>query len=295
MFLSVVLLGLTACSAMKVAYNNVDLYVLWKAEDYFALDSRQRALLKAELDSTSEWHRSNELDQYAALLVAARERAGSGISEADIEWFLTSARLRYEALARQSAPGAAAVLGSLTPAQIARFEAKLRRENDEFAGEYVEPPPEAQRRQRSKRTLELMDEWVGPLSKAQRSRMESLSFDLPLTNALRHADRQRRQQALIAILKQPGAPGTLAPALESWMIDWDAGRALEYEALSREARRRTVSMVLELDRSLTPAQRARLQARLARYAGEFDSLAGTRAVRMAAAGLSARWGQIEVR
>jgi hypothetical protein len=280
--LGAVLLALAACSAVRVAYNNADLYLTWKAEDYFALDSRQRALLRTKLDATSTWHRSEELTRYAAVLGAAGERVGGGVDEADIEWLLTSARLRYEALARQSAPGAAAVLSSLTPAQIARFEVKLQRENEDFAAEYVAPPPDAQRRRRFERTLELMEEWVGPLSDSQRARMQGLSFAVPLTNALRHADRQRRQEAFIAILAEHLAPETLAPALEAWMIAWDAGRAPEYEALSNEARRQTVAMVLDLDRSLTSKQRTRLQARLARYAREFESLAVNRAVRTAA-------------
>ncbi len=277
--LSAVLLALAACSAVKVAYNNVDLYLIWKAEDYFALDRGQRALLKAELDSTTAWHRSEELTQYAEVLVAARERVGSGLGEADVEWLITSTRLRYEALARQGAPGAAAVLSSLTPAQVARFKAKLERENDEFAAEYVAPPPDAQRRRRFERTLELMEEWVGPLSDAQHAQMERLSFEIPLTNALRHADRKRRQQLLITLLTQYRTREVLAPALETWMIGWDQGRAPEYEAASRATRRQTVAMILELDRALSPAQRARLQARLARYAGEFESLAGSGTLR----------------
>ena len=292
--LAAVLLALVACSAVKVAYNNVDLYLLWKADDYFALDSGQKALLKAELDSTTAWHRSEELARYAAVLAAARERVGSGISEADVEWLLMSARLRYEALARQSAPSAAEVLSSLTAAQIAHFEARLTRENDAFAAEYVEPAPDAQRSQRFKRMLELMEEWVGPLSEAQRAQMERLSFDVPLTNASRHADRQRRQHALIAILKQHRSAETLAPALEAWLVGWDQGRAPEYEALARESKRHTVAMVLELDRTLAPAQRARLQSRLDRYAGEFESLAMARPVRAATDASSGLWRQSEV-
>ncbi len=287
LWLGLLLLELTACSAVKVAYNNVDVYLLWKAQRYFALDSGQKARLRTELDSTSVWHRSEELARYASAIEALRECVGSGISETDIEWLMTSARLRYEALARHAAPGAAAVLSSLTPAQIAHFEAKLRRENDEFAAEFVDPSPEVQRRERFQRTLDLMEAWVGPLSETQRTRMERLSFELPLTGALRHADRQRRQQALIALLEQHRTPEALAPGLEAWMIEWDQGRAPEYQALAGETRRQTVAMVVALDRSLSPAQRVRLQERLTRYAGEFESLALTPPVHMAALDLSA--------
>jgi hypothetical protein len=276
--LTAVLLALFACSTVKVAYNNIDLYLLWKAEDYFALDSGQRAQLKAELAALAAWHRSEELGSYTAVLEDTRERVGSAIGETDIEWLLSSARLRYEVLARHIASRAAAVLTSLSPAQLARFEAKLQRENEEFAAAYVDVSPEMQRRQRFERTVELMEEWVGSLSDVQRTRMEQLSFDLPLTSGLRNADRQRRQQALVALLKQHRTSETLAPALEVWMIAWDQGRTHEYEAVSGEARRRTVAMVLELERSLSPTQRSRLQSKLGRYAREFESLATARAV-----------------
>ena len=88
--------------------------------------------------------------------------------------------------------------------------------------------------------------------------------------------------ALVALLAQQGTAATLAPGLEAWMIEWDQGRSPEYEAASREARRQTVAMVLELERTLSPAQRAHLQTRFGRYAGEFESLATTRPVRAAA-------------
>lgn len=280
--LAALLLALGACSAVKVAYNNIDLYLLWKADDYFALESGQKARLKAELEATTAWHRSEELWQYTALFEETRDRVGSAISETDIEWLLSSVRMRYEALARHAAPRAAAVLSSLSPAQIAHFQATLQRENEAFAAEYVEVPPDVQRRQRFKRTVELMEEWVGPLSEAQRVRMEQMSLEIPLTNGLRHADRQRRQRALVALVTQYRTADTLAPALEAWLMEWDQGRSNDYQAAAREARRQTVAMVLELEQSLSSTQRSRLQLRLGRYARDLESLASTRAVRTAA-------------
>jgi hypothetical protein len=280
--LTAVLLALAGCSSVKIAYNNLDLYLLWKANDYFALESEQREQLKVTLDSTTAWHRSEELSRYTAVLMEARERVGGTIGETDVEWLLHAARLRYEALAQYTAPRAAELLRSLSPAQIAHFEATLRRENEAFAAEYVDVAPEVQRQQRLKRTTELMEEWVGSVSQAQRTRMAQLNLGIPLTNALRLADRQRRQRALVALLAQQGTAATLAPGLEAWMIEWDQGRSPEYEAASREARRQTVAMVLELERTLSPAQRAHLQTRFGRYAGELKSLATTRPVRAAA-------------
>jgi hypothetical protein len=266
---------------VKVAYTNVDLYLRWKADDYFALDGRQTDALKTQLDAATSWHRSEELPRYSAMLLGARDRVGAGLDGEDVEWFVESARARYEALVRHSAPGAAEVLSSLTPGQIARFEAKLSRENEEFAAEFVEPPEDVQRRKRFQRSLDLVEDWVGPLSGAQRARMESMSYQLPLTNAMRHEDRQRRQRELLALLDEHRTAQTLAPALEAWLIGWDKGRAPDYEQRALESRRQTIAMLVELDRTLEPAQRSRLQAKLARYAGEFESLAANRPARAA--------------
>ena len=102
--LTAVLLALAGCSSVKIAYNNLDLYLLWKADDYFALESEQREQLKVTLDSTTAWHRSEELSRYTAVLMEARERVGGTIGETDIEWLLHAARLRYEALAQIRCP-----------------------------------------------------------------------------------------------------------------------------------------------------------------------------------------------
>jgi hypothetical protein len=275
-------LAVASCSTVRLAYNNVDVYVLWKADDYFSLDTQQRAQLKAGLKATTAWHRDVELPRYAGLLLEARGRVGGSVSGDDIDWLLGSARERYDALARHAAPRAAQVLSSLSPAQINHFDTALRRENEAFAAEYVDVPADVQRQRRSERTIARMEEWVGPLSPTQRARMEQLSGDIPVTYALRLADRQRRQQALIDLLTQYRTPQSLAPELQTWMLNWDQGRTAEYEALSREAQRQTVAMVVELERSLSPAQRARLQSRLNRYAQDFESLASVPPGRAAA-------------
>lgn len=271
--LLVALLVLAACSTIKLAYRNLDVYLEWKADGYFSLDDQQRELLKAGLDATTAWHRREELSRYTAVLLEARNRVGGAVTEEDIDWLLASARDRYDALARYAAPRAARVLSSLSPEQIAHFETALKHENQTFAEEYVDVPVDVQRRRRCERTIELMEEWVGPLSAQQHTRMEQLSSDIPLANALRLEDRQRRQQALIGLLRRQQAAGSLAPELEAWMLEWDQGRSAEYEALTRATRQQMVAMVVELQHSLSPTQRERLQARLERYARDFDALA----------------------
>jgi len=280
--LGVLLLLLGACSAVKVAYNHADLYLRWKAEEYFALEGEQQVLLGERLDAITSWHRREELPRYSALLLAAQDRVGGGLTDVDLEWFMDAARTRYEALVRHTAPDAAEVLGKLSAAQMARFEARLKRENSRFAEEYVAPPVEIQRQKRYETTLDTIEDWTGPLSEAQRARVKELSVAIPLTHALRHADRQRRQRELISILQRPRTQAERATALEAWLLGWDQGRAPDYESSALQVKRQAVALVLELDRSLTLSQRSRVQSKLAGYAAEFNALASGSPERAAA-------------
>ena len=264
---------LAACSAARIAYNNADLYVRWKADEFFELDGAQKALLQGRFDAAARWHRHEELPQYAVAFASAGDRIGAGLTETDIEWFAELAENHYEALVRQTAKGAAEVLSTLSPEQVAHFEAELKRDNERFAEDYVEVSPDKLRKRRFEKTVANVEEWVGTLSDAQRAQIRTLSFAVPLTGAPRLADRERRQGELIAILRDNRTAPTLAPALEAWLLAWDEGRTPEYDALAVETRRRTVSMLLELDRMLTPAQRSRAQSKAYQYAGEFRALA----------------------
>lgn len=270
--IAIVLTGIAACGVAQVAYNNVDTLIRWKADDYFALDGYQERLLKTRLDSALAWHRSEELPRYSEVLTAAAERVSHGISRADVEAFLDHVRTRYDAAARRLAPGAADLLCSLKPDQIAHFESRARRENERFTQEYLELSEEDQRTQRAHRTIEAMEDWMGELTPVQATRIESLSRVIPLTNALRLADRERRQRELVTLTSHCSSKSEATSAVATWMTKWDQGRAPEYARLGREARERTIAMVVELDSMLTPEQRAHAAGRLERLAADFQTL-----------------------
>ncbi len=274
--LGALLLSLGACSAVKLAYDHADLYLRLKAGDYFSPEGEQKFALNERLDAIASWHRREELPRYATLLLAARDRVGGGLTDADLEWFMDSAKTRYETLVRQAVPDVAELAGSLSPTQIARFETRLKHENDRFAEEYVSPSEQAQRQRRYETTLDRIQDWTGPLSEVQRVRLKDLSFAMPLSDALRHADRQRRQRVLLSILRRNLTQAERAAALEAWLIEWDQGRTREYEQAAFEARRQTIAMMLDLDRSLTASQRSRVQGNLARYAADFSALSMVR-------------------
>ena len=263
---------LAGCSGARLAYNNADTVVGWMANDYFAFEGPQEDDFKARLARLHAWHRGEELPRYSVLLTSAGDKLADGLTAPKLEWAWESVIGRYRRMAAHAAPDLALVLATLAPAQFGRLEKKFAESDAEYAKKYLKGGEVEQRKRRDKRNLELMREWFGDLSDEQETQLKASSGKLPLLYALRLQNRQRRQGEFLALLKVYRGPAELEPRLKLWLSDWEEGASAEYRRLSELHRERYIQMLLELDRSLTPAQRAHAVARLYEYAEIFKAL-----------------------
>jgi polyphosphate kinase 2 (PPK2 family) len=176
-------------------------------------------------------------------------------------------------MAAYAAPDLAVVLAMLTPAQFERLDKKFADTGVEFTKKYLKGNEAEQRKRRDKRTLELMREWFGDLSDEQENQIMLASARLPLLYVQRLQNRQRRQSEFVALLKAYRSPEELEPRLRSWLTEWEEGATPEYRRVSELHREQYMQMLLELDRSLKPVQRAHAVTRLNDYAEVFTALA----------------------
>jgi Family of unknown function (DUF6279) len=267
------LAALAGCSGTRLAYNNADTVLRWMADDYFALAGTQDDDFKARLVRFHAWHRSEELPRYSALMAGAAGKLAGGLTQRELVWAWDSVMARYGQMAAQAAPGLAAVLVTLTPAQFERLDRKFAESGAEYAKKHLKGSEAEQRERRDKRNLELMREWFGDFSDAQEAQIMAASGRLPLMYALRLQNRQRRQNDFVALLKAYRSPAELEPRLKHWLIAWEDGASAEYRRLTQLHRELYIKMLLELDRGLTPAQRAHAVTRLNEYAETFKALA----------------------
>lgn len=263
----------SGCSGARLAYNNADTAVNWIADDYFALEGTQQEDFRARLARFHAWHRSEELPRYSALMASAAGKIEGGLTRQDLVWAWDSVIERYRNMAAQAAPDLAAVLATLTPAQFKRLEQKFAESNAEYVKKHLSGGEAKQLERRGKRNLEQMQEWFGDLSDAQEAQIKTASAGLPLLYDLRLQNRARRQREFTALLKARRSPEELEPVLRRWLSDWEQGASAQYLRLSELNREGYMQMLLELDRSLAPEQRAHAAARLTEYAGIFAALA----------------------
>jgi hypothetical protein len=266
---------IAGCSMMRLGYGHLDAYAAWKANQYFDLDAAQRADFLRRFDRLHEWHRHEELPDYARFLGETRARLERPIAREDVEWFIEGVKSRYARIVSHAVDDAAALLYTVTPAQLETLQREWDEDNRRFVREYrLNGSSEEIRRARARRTLEQVREWTGRLDTDQEKRITVLTDALPLVEKLRYEDRLRRQREFLQLVRERGEDrARFAATLRAWLIDWDKGRAPEYARRYREWLAQREQMIVEIERMLKPHQRTLVLTRLQRYVEDFTRLA----------------------
>jgi hypothetical protein len=274
-----VALLLSGCSAIEFAYNNADSYLRWQAGRYLDLKNSQSEEFNARLGAFLTWHRSEALPQYANLATEASRRLERGASLTDMVWGYDAIRQQAREGLRRAGADTGDFLDRLTPAQIEQLERRFAEDNAKFAREWLEGTPEEQRARRLKRLTHTLEDWLGELSDAQRERVRQFNDAAPLNGAMRDRERRRRQAELLAMLRARDS----ARRLTDWASQWDRGRDPAFARANREFTDGLLVMLAELERTLSPRQRAVAVARLHEYARDFQLLASARVAQAAPA------------
>ncbi len=269
---------LSACSAIRIGYNQADTILAWMADDYFDFDAAQKQDFNTRIDRLLKWHRQEQLPDYARFLTQIKQRGQKQVSRDDAAWMVEGAKARFRAIAQHGAPDAAELLATLTPDNIRALEKQFAKTNQKFAREYkLNGTPDDRKRARLERTLKQVREWAGTLTHAQEERITALNDAIPSTDVMRHQDRQRRQQEFLALLKLRHDKSAFVPQLQAWLTDWEKGRALSFEKAQADAFDKRVALYLEVERMLTPQQREHVLHKLQEYIDDIHALTAKRA------------------
>jgi len=266
--------ALGGCSLLSIGYGQLDTYAAWVADDYFDLDPQQRQEFHARFDRLHDWHRYEQLPDYAAFLTETRARVLKGLSREDMLWITDSVRTRYRALIERGANDAAALLLTVTPAQLESLQRRWEKDNRRFVREHrLDQDADAQRNAATLRLLGRVREWAGNLTVEQEERIALLARELPVNAQLRHEDRLRRQREFLQLMTQRADRAPFQARLSRWLLHWEAGRDPEYARLWAEWPRKQADFYAAVDKLLTREQRAHVARRLQNYADDFTRLA----------------------
>jgi hypothetical protein len=264
---------LTGCNMLRLGYGQIDVYAAWQADAYFGLDPAQRQEFSKRFDRLHEWHRHDQLPEYAAFLTATKERIRKGPTSEDARWVMDGVMSRYRTLVRHAADDMAALLMTVTPAQLETLKQRWEKDNARFARDHrLKEGADAQRRAAARRALERIREWTGDLTPEQEEKITVLVAELPMNHRLRHEDRMRRQREFIQLMAQRDEPRKFSERLRNFMTNWEQGRDPEYQRMWDQWTRRQAEFYVAVHRMLTPQQRAAVERRIQNYIDDFTRL-----------------------
>jgi hypothetical protein len=272
--LAFMLATLAGCSMVRIGYPQLDTIAVWTADDYFDLDSQQKQEFRTRFGRFHEWHRYEQLPDYAVFLAEAKARLQKGLTREDALWVTAGVRARYRTLVTYAADDAAAMLMSVTPEQLDALRRRWEKDNRRFVREYrLEASVEEQRRATGRRALSRIRDWVGHLDDEQEREILAWASELPLIHGPRHQDRLRRQREFLQLMSQRDDAGRFAARLRNYLSSWEEGRDPGYNRLFNEWTQQQADLYVAVYGILLPHQREAVAERVQVYIDDFTQLA----------------------
>ncbi len=281
-FVLIMLLFLTGCSSVKLAYSSSPALIQYQLDSYLDLNDAQEATLKEQLQKFKAWHEQNALPVYAQTLKAWRVELKTG-KQFTVDDILQKQAVLEEALMAMGAQAAvrlAPVLVTLTPEQRRRLSQEFAEKNAEYQEEQVKVAmTQKGQKERLEEVIDRYEDWLGDLTLAQKQLIKTWLDNRGRMVALWAQERMARQEALLDLIQESqdhGSAERAAQALQAYFVSLSNYRVADIQKLSVERRVQLAQLTASILNSMIPAQRRMLEAKLTDYANDFIELASAK-------------------
>lgn len=274
---AVLLLG--ACSLTRLAYSNAALayssaspVLAWMAGDYVDMTEEQKEWVRARIERAFAWHRERELPEYRRFLERVMEQSSDDISVEEARAAHRSLRAYYHRTLDRIVPDLAEFLSQIDAEQAKQLERGFARDNRKFIAESLRGTPDERRARRARKLLDHLEEFIGPLSAAQRALVTERVGAMPELVDEQLADRRYRQAEILALVRDNPPREKWVAELHRLLVDTESWRRPEYQDKIRARDQKAFEMIAALSSTLTPDQRAHFAARLRGFMRDITEL-----------------------
>ncbi|UVM71093.1 DUF6279 family lipoprotein [Pseudomonas alvandae] len=273
------LLTLTACSRVGLAYRNLDLIIPWTLNDYLEINGQQKDWFDDRLKEHLSWHCTTQLPGYLDWLDRLKTMVQTNqVTDEALQQRTREAKAAIAETAREITPSAIELLQGLSNEQVADMDAAFVKDQRKRQREYLKPTLEQQIKERAERMEKRLDDWIGPINDAQRQRMMAWSTALGDQNQQWIANRahwQNQFSEAVAQRHSPDFPKRIEQLLVNRESLWTPAYREAYNKTEAQAR----SLLVDLMANSTPAQRERLLQKIDGVKKDFSDLKCLKAAR----------------
>jgi len=276
--LALLLIVMTACSGLRLAYNNGDTVLYWWLNAYVDLDRDQKDWVRGDIGKLFDWHRKTQLKDYVEILRTGQKQLQGNVTQADLLADYAEVKQRTQTLLLKAAPELADLARSLKPEQIAQMEKKFKSNNEDYRKKYLSGDQEKRQKLRYKKAMEQFELWFGSFSSEQEATLRKASDARPLDNDIWLDERMRRQQNVLNLVKKVQQEKL---SKEATVILINSLIKDSFERLDHSERKplfdayenSTAQFVLTAIQLATPAQKAHAIKRMQGWIDDFNTLA----------------------
>ncbi|MCO5357648.1 DUF6279 family lipoprotein [Acidovorax kalamii] len=277
-----VLAGLlmAGCSTVKLAYNQAPQLLSWQLNRYLDLTQPQAERVRDELADLHRWHRDTLLPEHAGLLQKLRQQLPAPMSAEQACRAYADLRTQIDQLLARAEPSLVWLASDLSESQIRSLQKKQADSNADWKKEWLDLPPDKLREHRYQLLLSRTEDFYGTLQEPQKAALRSYiarsSFDPQRT----YAERQRRQQDLVQVLRKIAAErGNTEQArtlLRGYLARLNTSPDAAYQRYAATLVDEGCAGFALVHSAMTPAQRLQAVASIGAYEQDFIALAAQR-------------------
>ncbi len=274
---SFVLLG--GCSMVGLGYKQLDHLTFWWMNRYVGFDGEQADLAKQRLAQLHNWHRKEEIPEYIRWLEEMDKQFQGPIGTEQIQAISDGVRLRINRLARRAVPDLADIALTLTTEQIRKIARRMNDNNQDFREDYLLAPVDKVKANRAERLLDQADYWLGSLDKTQKQQITTWSNNRTLYYEMWFAERQLKQQAMLAMLerveKNKPAPAVVRQWVQEVLGGFEYSSDAQRQAYFKAYELQTTKVVVDIWNNASEQQRAHAHKKLRGWIEDLKALRNT--------------------
>lgn len=268
---------LTACSVVKLAYNQAPELAYLQLDGYFDFTDGQSGRVKEELTRVQRWHRSTQLPAYSAFLQKWQGLVEGDLNEAQVCSVAAEARSSLLAISGRMEPFVAELAPTLETPQLKFLQRKFAKLNRDYQRDFIAGTPAERLQKRFDKAVTRAEILYGTLEEKQREVLRARMAQSVFDGAISLAEYQRRQQDALRTLG-PLVNGAASieqarPAIRGYFERSANSPNPAYRSYQDRLEQDNCATLARLHNSTTAAQRAQAAQTLGNYARDFTLLA----------------------
>ena len=256
-------------------YPHLNWLIPFYVDDYISLNPEQSSELEKRLLQVLDWHCRTQLPAYARSL---REMAMDfedplhPVRYERLQYYSNQFITHWQELSKEIGPQMADILTTASDEQLSEMFQNIEKRNIKYKSEYVDVPLDELKKKRRERLAKNLKQWISRLTPEQKQAVHDWSDQIKPLSADRLRNRERALTEFKNLLTKRRHDPDFKEAFVALLVDFDHMRAPDYQKKINYNTEVTFRLLMKIDRSLKPTQRAYLLKRIGSLASDFEKL-----------------------